>query len=182
MKIVKEISKFEIICHTKRFNKDILDLHWHERYELCQVLQNDCGFIVDGQMISARVGDIIAVNENKTHSTDGGISKCLIIRFGRRAHPAKEGVAKSETERADENGADEQEGAHGADEFADLLFASRADVLRDDDLPRAGIAHRDKGHKGRDITADGDCGKSHVAHHTANDRHIDHIIKDLHEI
>ena len=91
MKIVKEMSKFEIICHTKRFNKNILDLHWHERYELCQVLQNDCGFIVDGQMISARVGDIIAVNENVVHqfiinSNDTHIRICqlplkLVLNF-----------------------------------------------------------------------------------------------------
>ena len=97
MKIVKEISKFEIICHTKKFNKDILDLHWHERYELCQVLNNGCGFIVDGQMISAEVGDIIAINENVVHqfiinSNDTYIRICqlplkLVLNFKNRVMP-----------------------------------------------------------------------------------------------
>lgn len=97
MKIVQEISRFEIICHTKRFNKNILDLHWHERYELCQVLKNECGFIVDGQAITASVGDIIAINENVVHqflinSNDTHIRVCqlplkLVLNFKNQVKP-----------------------------------------------------------------------------------------------
>ena len=67
MKIVQEISRFEIVCHTKVFNKNIYTLHWHDKFELCQVLKNDCKFLVDGKTINASAGDIITIDENVVH-------------------------------------------------------------------------------------------------------------------
>ena len=67
MEIMKEVSIFEIICHTIHFDKGISDLHWHDRYELCQVVQNDCSFIIDGVTFKANVGDIIAINDKVIH-------------------------------------------------------------------------------------------------------------------
>jgi len=67
MEIVREISKFEIVCHTKTFYKTFLSLHCHDKYELCQVLENNCKFRVDGKEILASEGDIIAINAQVVH-------------------------------------------------------------------------------------------------------------------
>ena len=67
MEIKQEKSKFEIVCHTRSFNKLVHTLHWHDRYEFCQVLTNNFRIIVEGREICASVGDIIAINERVVH-------------------------------------------------------------------------------------------------------------------
>lgn len=67
MEIIQEISKFEIICHTQTFDRNVTLLHWHDKCEICQVLKNHCSFMVDGQMINASEGDIIAISEYVVH-------------------------------------------------------------------------------------------------------------------
>ena len=57
--IKKEISEFDIVCHIKQYEKSNRSFHWHERYEICQVLSGECKFLVDGQMLTAGVGDVI---------------------------------------------------------------------------------------------------------------------------
>lgn len=103
MEIVQEISKFETICHTRTFNKtsnnNVLMLHWHERYELCQVLENDCSFRVDGKIVNASVGDIVAINEQLVHQfiikeDNTKIRICqlptkLLLNFGSSIRPLK---------------------------------------------------------------------------------------------
>ena len=66
--IVQEKSYFDITCHKREYiNKSAHLLHWHERYEICQVLKNSCRFIVDGEEIQASEGDIVTINENVVH-------------------------------------------------------------------------------------------------------------------
>lgn len=67
MEIKQEISRFEIVCHTKNFDKRVHILHWHDRYEFCQVLTNNLRIIVDGREICASSGDIIAIGERVVH-------------------------------------------------------------------------------------------------------------------
>lgn len=67
MEIKQEISKFEIVCHTKKFNKRVHSVHWHDRYEFCQVLTKGLRIIVEGKEIRASVGDIIAIGERAVH-------------------------------------------------------------------------------------------------------------------
>ena len=67
MEIVQEIRKNEIVCHSKKYFAAPSRFHWHENYEICQVLNKPCNFRVDGQFIEANVGDIIAVNEHIIH-------------------------------------------------------------------------------------------------------------------
>ncbi|MBE6549865.1 MAG: helix-turn-helix domain-containing protein [Ruminococcaceae bacterium] len=67
MEIVQEIRRNEIICHTRKYKTAQSNFHWHENYEICQVLNKPCNFRVDGQLIEANVGDIIAINEHTIH-------------------------------------------------------------------------------------------------------------------
>lgn len=67
MEIVQEITSFEIVCHTVKFDKNVLALHWHDRCEICQVLDNNLQIIVEGKKISASAGDIIVINERAVH-------------------------------------------------------------------------------------------------------------------
>jgi len=67
MEIKKEISEFDIVCHTKRYDRSVRSFHWHERYEICRVLSGECKFLIDGQLFTAGVGDIICIKEQIVH-------------------------------------------------------------------------------------------------------------------
>ncbi|MBE5819208.1 MAG: hypothetical protein E7312_09200, partial [Clostridiales bacterium] len=67
MEIKQEISGFEIVCRTKKFDKRVHILHWHDRYEFCQVLTNDLRIIIEGKEICASTGDMIAIGERVVH-------------------------------------------------------------------------------------------------------------------
>ncbi len=42
-------------------------LHWHKNFELCELLDSPCDFLVDGQSIEAKKGDIITIREKDVH-------------------------------------------------------------------------------------------------------------------
>ena len=67
MEIVQEIRRSEIVCHSIKYSAASSHFHWHENYEICQVLNKPCNFRVDGELIEAGVGDIIAINEHIIH-------------------------------------------------------------------------------------------------------------------
>ena len=74
MEIKKEISEFDIVCHTKQYDRSSRSFHWHERYEICQVLGGECKFLVDGRLYTAGVGDIICIKEQLASlGNDAGI-------------------------------------------------------------------------------------------------------------
>ena len=140
MKIKKEISRYEIICHTKNFSKNILDLHWHELYELCQVVKNKCGFIVDGETVSASEGDIIAINENVVHQflideSDTHIRICqfplkLVLSFKSGVVPLKAHI-KAEEIRAVE----------GLEEKIDMIFSLMEQEKREKNIAENPFIH-----------------------------------------
>lgn len=66
MKIIHEISGIDICCHNLVCNHTSF-LHWHENYEICQVLNQPAAFLVDGRIIEASPGDLINIEESVIH-------------------------------------------------------------------------------------------------------------------
>ena len=67
MKIEHEKSSQQTYAHIIKKNKGPAKFHWHERYEICQVLNHDCDFLIDSVEIHAKKGDIIAIKEYDIH-------------------------------------------------------------------------------------------------------------------
>lgn len=67
MEIIQEVGRFEIACHTINFTPRAKQFHWHENYEICQLLKTPATFRVDGVLYDAKEGDIIAINEHVIH-------------------------------------------------------------------------------------------------------------------
>ncbi len=67
MKIVHEKSTQEVYAHVLTLSKGLAKFHWHERYEICQLMDNECSFLIDSEEIHAKKGDIIAINEYDVH-------------------------------------------------------------------------------------------------------------------
>ena len=67
MQILQEVSRFDLISHSLRFKSSAHSFHWHDKYELCQVVNKSCRFRVGGRLINASRGDIIAINEHIVH-------------------------------------------------------------------------------------------------------------------
>jgi AraC-like DNA-binding protein len=68
MEIRKEPKGTEMVCHTKCMGPDSVALfHLHENYEFCQPLNCHCDFLVDGRLLRAAPGDIVAVESQVVH-------------------------------------------------------------------------------------------------------------------
>lgn len=67
MQIIQEKTKTEMCSHVRIYGKSDYHFHWHEKYEIFQVLKHPCRFLVNGQLIHAREGDIIAINQQVVH-------------------------------------------------------------------------------------------------------------------
>ncbi len=67
MKITHEINDCDLVAHVLKLNKGTSEFHWHEKYEICQLLDNDCDFLVDSEEIHAKKGDLITINEYDFH-------------------------------------------------------------------------------------------------------------------
>lgn len=83
MEIVQEPTRSDMCCHKLTFDIGSKSFHWHEHYELCQILTQPCRFLVNGQMIYAQPGDIIAINEQTVHRlmVDHNNTQVRIIQF-----------------------------------------------------------------------------------------------------
>lgn len=71
MRIDQEISPIgrnSISCKTKRYGSVPQCFHWHEKYEICQLINKPCRFLVDGMLIHAEPGDVVAFKERSIHS------------------------------------------------------------------------------------------------------------------
>lgn len=108
MEILREIERHEIICHTVSYPKGTHNFHWHENYELCRVLRGRCSFRIDGELINAAPGDIIAINGHSVHqfiieedNTDITILQFpmkLLLNFGGSVTQICEHIKKDEIE------------------------------------------------------------------------------------
>lgn len=70
MKIDQEMStvgKLGISCITHDCNYAGNWFHWHEKYELCQLINKPCRFLINGTLIEALPGDIITFEERCVH-------------------------------------------------------------------------------------------------------------------
>ena len=116
MEIIQEISKCDICCHVKTFNKKASAFHWHDKYEICQVIKNDFSIRVDGEVINTSVGDIIAINEHVVHQFIVGADDTririfqfpikILLGFGNLTEPLKTHIKAEEI--AAVNGLEEQ--------------------------------------------------------------------------
>ena len=67
MEIVQEPTRSVMICHKRIYPADSLPFHWHEHYEFFQPLDKPCHFLINGQLIHAQPGDLLAINEQTVH-------------------------------------------------------------------------------------------------------------------
>jgi len=67
MEIEKELTGVEIICHTLTWQACYKDFHWHENIEICRIKNKTCRFLIDGEPITAKPGDFIAVSPRVVH-------------------------------------------------------------------------------------------------------------------
>lgn len=83
MEIVHEISRSDMCSRVRTYQKDHHPFHWHEKYEIFQILNNHCRFLVDGQIIDARQGDILAINSQAVHRlmVDCDDTRVRVIQF-----------------------------------------------------------------------------------------------------
>ena len=83
MEIVQEHSRCELSCYIKTFKKSDGMFHWHENYEICQVINKKCRFRIDGVIYTANIGDIITINRQTIHQflIDEDNTDIRIIQF-----------------------------------------------------------------------------------------------------
>lgn len=69
MEFSQEITGCFAISHILSLKKGQTQLHWHDRLEICQLLDdNQCGFLVNGNLIEANKGDIVILPEKSIHN------------------------------------------------------------------------------------------------------------------
>lgn len=86
MEIIQEKEKSEICSHVKNYSLSLSSLHYHKRYEICQVIDKPCRFLIDGVYIEADAGDIITIDEQLVHRflIDSNDTHIRIIQFPTR--------------------------------------------------------------------------------------------------
>ena len=85
MQIQQEKHRLEIICRVGHFPKWD-NFHWHENYEICQLLSESGSFLVDGKLIQAKKGDLIVIGGSVVHSflPDGHLIAVRVVRISPR--------------------------------------------------------------------------------------------------
>lgn len=66
MEIVHGNDYSELGCKIIKHNTTT-PLHWHKNFELCELLDSACDFLVDGQSFQAKKGDIVTIREKDVH-------------------------------------------------------------------------------------------------------------------
>lgn len=67
MKITHEINSQELVANEIRLDQGASAFHWHEKYEICRLLDHDCDFLVDSEEIHGKKGDLITIREYDFH-------------------------------------------------------------------------------------------------------------------
>lgn len=83
MEIIQEYSRGELSCYSRKFNKWEGMFHWHDNYEICQVIDKPCRFRIDGIIYNANPGDIVTINQQTVHQflIDEDDTRIIIIQF-----------------------------------------------------------------------------------------------------
>ncbi len=67
MEIKQEEHNIKMIARKGVFKKKKSLFHWHHNFEVCQILEGEMDVCVNGVIIHAKEGDIIAIGENVVH-------------------------------------------------------------------------------------------------------------------
>lgn len=67
MEIKHEMPETKICIVTRTYSQPSAFLHWHQNYEICQVVHKKCVFLVNGAFIEAEEGDIVIIGESVVH-------------------------------------------------------------------------------------------------------------------
>lgn len=83
MEIIQEPTRSDMVCLKRVFSLKSYSFHWHEHYELFQPLDRPCHFLVNGQLIHAQPGDILAINEQTVHrlTVDVDGTQARVVQF-----------------------------------------------------------------------------------------------------
>ena len=83
MQIIQEKERSKMGSNVRIFNRSNYPFHWHDKYELFQVLTKSCHFLVNGQLIHAQAGDLIAIDGKTVHRlmVDYNDTQVRIIQF-----------------------------------------------------------------------------------------------------
>ena len=83
MQIIQEKERSKMGSSVRMFNRSNYPFHWHDKYELFQVLNKPCHFLVNGQLIYAQPGDLIAIDGQTVHrlTVDQDDTQVRIIQF-----------------------------------------------------------------------------------------------------
>lgn len=83
MEIIQEKTVVELSFATKYFDVGESNFHWHKNYELLYLPEKSCDFWVDGEVIRANKGDIIAIEEHIVHKflAQSHSTPVLIMQF-----------------------------------------------------------------------------------------------------
>ncbi len=110
MEIIREEKIYDLFCKIKTYHQSrMYPFHWHENYEICQVINKPCKFRIDGELIEANPGDIVSISEQTVHQfiiTDND-SDIRVIQFNSnilfgvtdRILPLKTHISHSEIEK-----------------------------------------------------------------------------------
>lgn len=68
MEIVRETKRYDLFCKIKNYSLgEVYPFHWHENYEICEVINKPCAFRIDGEVTEALPGDLVAISEQTVH-------------------------------------------------------------------------------------------------------------------
>lgn len=86
MEIIHGNDYSELGCRVLTHDTTVATLHWHDNYELGELMNKPCRFLVDGQYIEANKGDIICIRERDVHGyfIDEDGTSFRIIQFSTR--------------------------------------------------------------------------------------------------
>ena len=110
MEIYREIESFETICHSIDYNATQHSFHWHGNFELCLVNRGRCSFRINGMLVNAAPGDIVAIDsraihqfiieEDRTNITILQFPIRLLLYFGGASSGIKMHITRGELARA----------------------------------------------------------------------------------
>ncbi|MBR2452814.1 MAG: AraC family transcriptional regulator [Clostridia bacterium] len=67
MEIIREKTEVELSFLRKVVGVNQTDFHWHGNYELCYLPEKPCDFWIDGEIVKAKRGDIVVIEEHIVH-------------------------------------------------------------------------------------------------------------------
>ncbi len=67
MQIIQEKQRNEMSCRTWTFDKSPHGLKWHKNCEMLCIISRKCSFLIDDEIVHAKKGDIVFINEHIPH-------------------------------------------------------------------------------------------------------------------